>query len=224
MITGLIALTVAAGATAAVILARKQQIAEQFFAAGGTLPRASKSPRQRQRFWQPVLAGLAGKAAAIVDRGRRGRGWNMNRRTQDGRIVPHWGVDITAERGTPIRAALDGTVRRCEPISGYGNAIVIDHNGEWVTLYGHLDDATVQVGEQVRGGQVIGHVGRTTAGPDGVVPSWGRTMGYHLHMEVHQSYPPDLRGGNQSAQRRGVLEPEGWLQQQGIALYANYMT
>lgn len=220
---GLIILTVAAGATAAIILARKRAVAEQYFAAGGTLPTPSKSPRQRQHFWQPVLElGFSGRAAAIVDAGRRIRGLNMNRRTQDGRIVPHWGVDIGARQGTPVRSAMDGVVRRTGAISGYGQTVIIEHTGGKVTLYGHLSQIDVDTGQAVEGGQVIGEVGRTSAGPDGVVPSWGRTMGAHLHMEVHGAYPPDLRGGAQSAQRRGVMDPEDWLRDQGIALYANY--
>jgi murein DD-endopeptidase MepM/ murein hydrolase activator NlpD len=220
---GLIILTIAAGATAAIILARKQAVADAFFAAGGRLPTPSKSPRQRQRFWQPVQeTGRGGRAAAVVDQGRRSRGWNMNRVTADGRRVPHWGVDITARRGTPVRAAMDGVVRRTGAMSGYGNIVIIEHPGGKVTLYGHLDQADVRVGDAVEGGQVIATVGRTTAGPNGVVPTWGRTMGAHLHMEVHASNPPDLRGGAQSAQRRGVIEPEGWLRSQGIALYAKY--
>jgi murein DD-endopeptidase MepM/ murein hydrolase activator NlpD len=223
MIGGLIILTVAAGATAAIVLARKQAIAEEFFAAGGTLPTPSKSPRRRQRFWQPVMAGFQGKAAAIVDAGRRSRGMNMQRVTDAGQRVPHWGVDILARQGTPVRAAKTGVVRRAEPISGYGNAVIIEHAGDGsVTLYGHLHDMAVGANDRVEGGQVIGHVGRTTAGPDGVVPSWGRTMGAHLHMEAHQSYPPDLRGGAQSHLRQGVVDPEEWLRGQGIAPYANY--
>lgn len=219
---GLLILAVAAGATTAAILANKQRIADAYFAAGGTLPGPSKSPRQRQWFWQPIMAGFQGKAAAIVDAGRRGRGWNMNRTTGAGQTVPHWGVDIVAEEGIPVRAAMNGVARRVEPISGYGNAVVLEHDDGTVSLYGHLSSQAVVAGERVDGGQIIGRVGNSTAGPDGVVPSWGLTMGPHLHMEIHQSYPPDLRGGAQSALRQGVIEPEEWLLTNGIAPYANY--
>lgn len=221
---GLLILAIGSAATAAIALAAKRYISDQYFASGGTLPGASKSPRQRARFWQPVVQGFQDKAAAIVDRGRFGRGLQPRRRTQDGNIVPHWGIDITATEGTNVRAAKSGTVRRAEPINGYGNVIILEHADDGqVTLYAHLSRMDVRPGEQVRGNEIIGKVGRTSAGPDGVVPSWGRTMGAHLHMEVHESFPPDLRSGNQAQYREGVLNPETWLLQQGIAQYANYL-
>lgn len=221
--TGLLMLAVAAGATTAAVMANKRRIAEAFFAAGGTLPTASKSPRQRQRFWQPVQDATGPKATHIADQGRLGRGLIMGRVTAAGANVPHWGIDLVAPEGTPIRSAKSGIVRRAGPMSGYGNTVIVEHSADrTVALYAHLSRVGVREGQNVLGGQVIGLMGRSSAGPDGVVPSWGRTMGSHLHMEVHQSYPPDLRSGAQAAHRQGVINPEQWLIQEGIAMYANY--
>lgn len=150
-------------------------------------------------------------ASHIVDQGRVVRGLQPNRQTSDGRIVPHWGIDVSAPIGTPVRAAKSGRVIRAEPINGYGNAIVVKHDADGKsTLYGHLHRMNVRVGANVQGGQVIGEVGRTSAGPSGVVPSWGHTMGAHLHMEVHPGPTPNL--GTQA--RR--LDPIRWLQQNNI--------
>lgn len=220
---GLLILAIGSAATVTMALAAKRFIGDRYFDQGGTLPGASKSPRQRARFWQPVITGLQDKAAAIVDNGRFGRGLEPRRRTQAGDIVPHWGIDIVAPEGVNVRAAKSGTIRRAEPINGYGNTIILQHADDGqVTLYAHLNRMDVREGQQVRGNEIIGKVGRTSAGPDGVVPSWGRTMGAHLHMEVHEDYPPDLRSGAQAQYRQGVLDPEEWLLRQGIAQYANH--
>lgn len=202
------------GAVTAIVLARKREIAEAFFRAGGRLPGPSKDAPRSYRVENPGR-----RSASIVQTGRFGRGLNMNRVTSDGRVTPHYGIDITASEGTPVYAAMDGTVRRVDEISGYGKVIMVEHGqGGPVTLYAHLSRQGVTEGQRVQGGQQIGDVGRTTAGSDGVVPSWGRTMGAHLHMEVHQSWPPDLRMG---AGRRGIIDPVLWLNDNGITFSGN---
>lgn len=161
-----------------------------------------------------AYVGEGGKASFIVDRGGFVRGLDMNRTTQDGRRVPHWGVDIAGPEGTPVHAAVAGQVVRVGPVNGYGNVVAIQHSeGGKSTLYAHLQAVNVRLGESVAGGKVIGFMGRTTAGPDGVVPAWGRNMGVHLHMEVHPRPTPVL---GSSIQRD---DPVLWLRQQGIALF-----
>lgn len=208
-------------ATAVLILARKREIAEAFRRAGLRLPSPGKyDPTSRQA---PVESTSLGKAGAIIDQGRFGRGLDMDR-VVNGEPTPHWGIDITAVEGAPVHVALGGTVRRVEPIVGYGNVVIVEHgSGGRVSLYAHLARAAASVGQQVRGGAVIGYVGRTTHGPNGTVPmegnpprpaAWPRSMGPHLHMEVHQSYPPDL---SSSGRRTGVLDPVEWLATNTIA-------
>lgn len=85
----------------------------------------------------------------------------------------HNGIDIAAEMGTTITAAADGTVIYAGWEGGYGNAIVIDHDGAVSTLYGHCSQIFVSNGQEVRRGQAIGAVGST-----------GHSTGPHLHFEV----------------------------------------
>lgn len=90
----------------------------------------------------------------------------------------HRGIDIAAERGTPIYAAASGTVRIRTYSSSYGYYIVIDHDNGYSTLYAHataLSDS-VRVGSNVVRGQVIAWVGST-----------GFSTGPHLHWEVSRS-------------------------------------
>lgn len=85
----------------------------------------------------------------------------------------HTGIDISVPRGTPIRAAADGTVRSAAMENGYGRQVVIDHGNNIETCYAHLSGFAVMEGQNVVRGQVIGYVGVS-----------GRTTGANLHYEV----------------------------------------
>ena len=85
----------------------------------------------------------------------------------------HCGIDLDLETGDTVRTAFDGTVRVARMTKGYGNVIVVRHNNGLETLYGHLSEIKVQVGQHVSGGSLIGLGGNT-----------GRSTGSHLHFEV----------------------------------------
>ena len=163
-----------------------------------------------------------GRAHHIVDIGRFGRGLNMNRQTMNSGTKPHWGVDITAPCLAPVRAAVNGTVIESGQREGYGEAIAITHPqlGQ-STFYGHLSHRLVNVGDAVVGGQLIGLVGNTCSVDGRDVPCWcrtqtarcaalrppqqTRTMGCHLHFEVHPSPTPNF------ADTFRRLDPMVWL-------------
>jgi murein DD-endopeptidase MepM/ murein hydrolase activator NlpD len=85
----------------------------------------------------------------------------------------HPGIDVSAPRGTEIKAPADGLVVSVGRRGAYGLAIVIDHGFDVVTRYGHMEKYNVRAGERVRRGDVIGFVGNT-----------GRSNAPHLHYEV----------------------------------------
>jgi murein DD-endopeptidase MepM/ murein hydrolase activator NlpD len=85
----------------------------------------------------------------------------------------HGGIDIQAERGTPIQAAAPGMVVSSGFERGYGNVVKIWHAGDLMTVYAHNHENHVRVGEWVDRGQVVGTVGAT-----------GRATAPHLHFEV----------------------------------------
>jgi murein DD-endopeptidase MepM/ murein hydrolase activator NlpD len=85
----------------------------------------------------------------------------------------HSGIDISAPRGTPIKAAAAGTVVRAAWRGGYGRTILVDHGNGSMTRYAHCDKMLCRAGDSVAAGQKIGTVGRS-----------GRSTGYHLHFEI----------------------------------------
>lgn len=133
-------------------------------------------------------------------------------RTADGRTVvtpasgrftsgfgPRWGtvhqgIDIANDLGTPIYSVMDGTVISAGPARGFGNWVVIEHDGGEVSVYGHMRHYDVSVGQRVTAGQKIASIGNE-----------GQSTGPHLHFEIK----PD--GVNQ-------VDPVPWFAAQGIKI------
>ena len=87
----------------------------------------------------------------------------------------HRGVDVQVVRDEPVVAALPGTVVMAKyNKGGYGHYVVVEHAGGIQTLYGHLSERLVKVGEQVYPGDIVGLAGNS-----------GRSSGAHLHFEIH---------------------------------------
>ena len=83
---------------------------------------------------------------------------SYNPTTRDWRT--HDGIDIRAAVGADVRAAADGTVASVEEDKALGTVVTIRHAGGFLTRYGNLDpETTVQAGQTVRQGEVIGCVG-----------------------------------------------------------------
>ncbi|MEZ5262933.1 MAG: peptidoglycan DD-metalloendopeptidase family protein [Acidimicrobiales bacterium] len=85
----------------------------------------------------------------------------------------HSGTDIGASYGSPVWASKGGTVILAGWNGGYGNCVIIAHEGGLSTLYGHMSELAVSEGQRVGQGEVVGWVGST-----------GASTGPHLHFEV----------------------------------------
>lgn len=86
----------------------------------------------------------------------------------------HKGVDFAAPTGTPVKATSDGIVSSFGRQNGYGNVVMLKHQGGYSTVYGHLSRFAkgLKRGQRVNQGDVIGYVGMT-----------GIASGPHLHYE-----------------------------------------
>lgn len=129
------------------------------------------------------------------------------------RIRAHRGVDYSAPRGTPIKAAGDGKIIYRGRKGGYGKTIVIRHGGKYSTLYAHMSHYKrgLRSGKHVKQGQVIGYIGST-----------GLATGPHLHYEfrvhgVHRNpltvRPPDARSINKRYKADYLAYSQGFLAQ-----------
>ena len=93
-----------------------------------------------------------------------------------GQDAVHSGIDLAADSGSEIYAALDGKVEAADYSNYYGNYLILSHGSVYTTLYGHCQKLLVGKGEQVKKGQKIALVGST-----------GRSTGPHLHFEISVS-------------------------------------
>jgi murein DD-endopeptidase MepM/ murein hydrolase activator NlpD len=85
-------------------------------------------------------------------------------------------VDLAAALGTPIKAAMDGTIATVGINSVYGKYIIISHSNGFQTMYAHLNLVSVSQGARVNQGAKIGEVGST-----------GYSTGPHLHFAVYKN-------------------------------------
>ena len=88
----------------------------------------------------------------------------------------HGGIDMAVSSGTPIYAALDGTVSAVGYNATYGNYVIITHHSGYKTLYGHMKSTACRKGNFVYTNTVIGYVGST-----------GMSTGPHLHFTVYKN-------------------------------------
>lgn len=106
----------------------------------------------------------------------------------------HLGVDLANAIGTPILAVADGTVIDAGPAQGFGMWVRLKHADGTITVYGHIDSATVAVGQHVMAGDEIAKMGNR-----------GFSTGPHCHFEVW------LNGTDK-------IDPLPWLASRGISL------
>lgn len=124
--------------------------------------RDTQTPRFLDGFIWPVVGRVSGRYG--------------NQRILNGKPrSPHLGIDIAAPAGTPVKAAAEGEVSLAEGDLFYtGGTIVIDHGHGVTTIYSHLKDLRVALGQKISQGEVIGAVGAT-----------GRVTGPHLDWRIN---------------------------------------
>ena len=107
-------------------------------------------------------------------------GYGIREHPIQGIIKKHTGIDIgNAGFGAPVIAAADGVVSMASYYGGYGNCVMINHGNGVSTLYGHGQKILVEVGKEVKKGDLIMEVGST-----------GMSTGPHLHFEVRINGTP----------------------------------
>jgi murein DD-endopeptidase MepM/ murein hydrolase activator NlpD len=86
---------------------------------------------------------------------------------------PHSGMDIAADKGIPVIAPASGKVIELGDFFFSGNLVYVDHGQGMISLFAHLSEINVTLGQQIKKGEIIGKVGAT-----------GRVTGPHLHWSL----------------------------------------
>jgi len=94
--------------------------------------------------------------------------------------VPHPGVDLAVTMGQPVRAVFEGRVAFSDWFKGYGNLIILDHGGGFLTIYAHASERLVAAGDRIVADQVIAKGGDT-----------GSLEGPRLYFEIWRNGKPE---------------------------------
>ncbi|PRX48323.1 murein DD-endopeptidase MepM/ murein hydrolase activator NlpD [Prauserella shujinwangii] len=149
--------------------------------------RELQAPRQAEAAGAPAPAPVSASGVVRPTTGRFTSGYGP----RGGTI--HYGIDIANSIGTPIVSAMAGEVISSGPASGFGLWVRVRHDNGLITVYGHINESLVSVGQRVSAGQRIATMGNR-----------GQSTGPHLHFEVHQ-------GGHK-------IDPLVWLRSNGVAI------
>ncbi|MFN4215853.1 MAG: peptidoglycan DD-metalloendopeptidase family protein [Brevinematales bacterium] len=141
-------------------------VGEILFLPGASLTAEERAKALGYLFFKPVRGKFTSGFGIRIDPFSGGRGY-------------HTGIDIASRYGTPIKAAKEGRISFVGWKGGYGLCVIIKHQMGYETVYGHLATTTVQEGQYVSQGQIIGKMGNT-----------GRSTGTHLHFEVRRYSKP----------------------------------
>ncbi len=149
------------------ILLRRSDLVASSFADAGAAIAANRAKLEAT----PSIWPASGFLSSTYSRHRRHPIFNE--------VRPHYGIDISARRGSPIVATAAGRVTEAGWKSGHGNYVEIDHGHDVVTAYSHCSRVLVKAGQQVKRGDAIALVGST-----------GFSVAPHVHYEVHEKGSP----------------------------------
>ena len=130
---------------------------------------------------QPGPEGPRGSGSPLPEEYSGSPRWPLDAGIVSSEYGPRWGhlhqgIDIAAETGEPVHAALDGDVVYAgDGLRGYGNVVILRHDRKTTTLYAHNKELEVHEGDHVRQGDVIALLGST-----------GRSTGPHTHFEIRE--------------------------------------
>jgi septal ring factor EnvC (AmiA/AmiB activator) len=147
--------------------------------------RAERIRRQNEALKSKSFASLKGQLPWPAEGrviSKFGRKWNPELKT----TTNNTGIDIKGKPGSPISTIMGGIVTTITFIRGYGNIIIIDHGGNFFTIYSHITNIQTNVDSEVRSGDIIAYMSDS-----------GSINGAKLHFEIW--------GKDQK------LDPEKWL-------------
>lgn len=148
-------------------------ITERVELLGETADSSERSVRSLELYLEDQQSLLASTPSLNPTRGWRTSAFGFRTDPYTGLSQMHAGVDIATDHGKEVIAPGDGLVTFAGKQGAYGNVVILDHGNGLTSLYAHLSEFHVKVGEQVHRGNPIAKVGNT-----------GRSTGPHLHYEI----------------------------------------
>lgn len=131
---------------------------------------ANKPPAKISKYTSPTPKRSSGKFASPL----KGKIISSYGAKQNG--LHNDGINISAPKGTPVRSAENGVVVYSDnKLKGYGNLVLVRHDGGWMTAYAHLDKILVKKNQKINVGETIGTVGST-----------GSVTSPQLHFEIRK--------------------------------------
>lgn len=94
--------------------------------------------------------------------GRLSKRFGLEKFSEHTYNINHKGIFIAAMSNASVQSVFDGRVSFAGQLPGYGNTLVIDHGDHYYTVYAHVNEVKVQVGDNVQQSQVIASVGRSS--------------------------------------------------------------
>jgi murein DD-endopeptidase MepM/ murein hydrolase activator NlpD len=139
-----------------------------------TLERVNRESKRVKEIFQTFRNEKTWKGAFIRPvEGELSGAFGTRRIINDQPKSSHTGVDLRAEEGTPVLASNNGRVALVDDLFFSGKSVVLDHGWGLYSMYFHLSEARVRVGDQISKGAELGRVGST-----------GRSTGPHLHWGI----------------------------------------
>jgi septal ring factor EnvC (AmiA/AmiB activator) len=126
-----------------------RKLLEQLRAAARAAPKTAKTDASLTRFRGKLPWPLRGKLLANYGEAKAGGKMTWN------------GLWIAAPEGAPVRTVAEGTVAYVGWLQRFGQIIIVDHDGSYLTLYGHNQSVSHQVGDRVSAGDVIAAAGNS---------------------------------------------------------------
>lgn len=111
-----------------------------------------------------AFSSLKGNLMKPVSSAKVFRGYGENKNEELNTVTVNYGIDFKVEGSQPVKCVADGVISAIEWLPGYGSVIIITHTEGYRTVYGHLGTISVREGTKVRGGSVLGTVGRSLEG------------------------------------------------------------
>lgn len=144
-----------------------KRLEREYFMVKAARDRMTPIANYREKFIWPAIGRVSGVYGSQ-------RIWNGKPKR------PHFGTDVAAPRGTPIRTTAGGIVALAhDQLYFAGRTVIVDHGMGVTSVYIHMHRIMVRKGDRVRRGQVIGTIGST-----------GRSTGPHLHWGLHWRQVP----------------------------------